>query len=167
MTVDRIHNQSCFVCGTYKNYFSSGGSSPSTCNYVRVPVISNTACNDDYGGSILDSMMCAGFQNVGGKDACQGDSGGPLVCNDGGGNAIIAGVVSWGYGCARPEYPGVYSRVTHVLSWIHDNMVMIFRSRSRSLGVTFFLLPHHFQIFPIFLKYKSYRVIQETLKTWR
>ena len=95
---------------------------PETCQYVRVPVVTNADCNSDYGGEITDSMMCAGYRGVGGKDACQGDSGGPLVCNDGG-NAIIAGVVSWGFGCAAPQFPGVYSRTTHVLDWIIANMV--------------------------------------------
>ena len=89
---------------------------------MRVPVITNADCDSDYNGEITDSMICAGYRGVGGKDACQGDSGGPLVCNDGG-NAIIAGVVSWGFGCAAPEFPGVYSRTTHVLNWIIANMV--------------------------------------------
>merc|ERR1712156_1077435 len=74
-----------------------------------------------YGGSITDAMICAGYPGVGGKDACQGDSGGPFVCNDNG-KAIIAGVVSWGNGCALPNFPGVYARTTHVLDWIKSNM---------------------------------------------
>jgi len=109
----------CFTSGW--GTLSSGGSSTNNLQYVRVPAITNAQCNTAYGGSITDAMICAGYPGVGGKDACQGDSGGPFVCNDNG-NAVIAGVVSWGNGCALADFPGVYARTTTALSWIQSNM---------------------------------------------
>lgn len=43
----------------------------------------------------------------------QGDSGGPVVSGD-----IVHGLVSWGRGCALPEYPGVNTRVAYYREWI-------------------------------------------------
>ena len=88
-----------------------------------VPTITNYDCNINYEGRITHSMVCAGYPE-GGKDSCTGDSGGPLVCYENK-RAVLAGVVSWGDSCAKPEKPGVYSRVTHVLNWILDNMVRL------------------------------------------
>jgi trypsin len=81
-----------------------------------VPSVNQIECNEAYNefGGITDRMICAGFK-VGQIDACQGDSGGPLVAN----NKLI-GVVSWGYMCAKPNYPGVYSRVASVRNWIRQ-----------------------------------------------
>ena len=53
-------------------------------------------------------MVCAGD---GVHDTCQGDSGGPLMVRDPSGNWALAGITSWGEGCANPSYPGVYTRV--------------------------------------------------------
>ncbi|XP_058979501.1 trypsin 5G1-like [Musca domestica] len=83
---------------------------------TNVPTVNQDECALAYRGfgDITERMLCAGFTE-GGKDACQGDSGGPLFHKD-----TLVGVVSWGYGCARPNYPGVYSRVTSVLPWIAE-----------------------------------------------
>ena len=93
--------------------------------HVAAPLLTNDACIRDYVPypwvKITSNMVCAGIKE-GGKDACQGDSGGPFVCNDGG-KAVIAGVVSWGNGCALADYPGVYARTTYVLDWIKSQMV--------------------------------------------
>nr|XP_022900615.1 trypsin-7-like [Onthophagus taurus] len=92
---------------------TEGGSSPSQLQSVEVTVVSNSACASAYGsGSITDRMMCAG-ETSGGKDACQGDSGGPLVVD-----GQLIGIVSWGYGCARPAYPGVYASVPTLRGYI-------------------------------------------------
>lgn len=45
-------------------------------------------------------MFCAGAE---GQDSCGGDSGAPAT-SDG----KLVGIVSWGFGCARSTYPGVY-----------------------------------------------------------
>ncbi|XP_051987444.1 polyserase-2-like [Xyrauchen texanus] len=91
--------------------------SPQNLQEVNVPIVGNRKCNCLYGNAkITDNMMCAGLLG-GGKDSCQGDSGGPMVIKQGP-VWIQAGVVSWGNGCALPEYPGIYARVSNYQSWI-------------------------------------------------
>ena len=53
-------------------------------------------------------MLCAGSD---GKDTCQGDSGGPIFVAVDGGYRLL-GVVSFGVGCADPDYPGVYTQLS-------------------------------------------------------
>lgn len=99
---------------------SAGGTVSDVLRKVAVPVVSNNDCDSMYGaGSILPSMMCAGFV-AGGADSCQGDSGGPLVMLN---PSVLVGVVSWGIGCAYPGYPGVYTRVASFVNWIETNAV--------------------------------------------
>ena len=90
---------------------SEGGTSPISLEAVQVPLVDTTNCNDanSYNGQITDRMICAGL-DAGGLDSCQGDSGGPLT--RGLNNAVLTGIVSWGFGCARPNLHGVYTRVS-------------------------------------------------------
>lgn len=91
---------------------------PITLQKVTLPLVARTACNakKSYDGTITSRMVCAGFAK-GGKDSCQGDSGGPLVVSAGS-KWILAGITSFGYGCARPDLYGVYSRVAVLRTWI-------------------------------------------------
>lgn len=93
---------------------------PSALRAVSVPKVDQDLCDEQLSRpplEITDRMLCAGYEE-GGQDACNGDSGGPLVNEDG----ILVGVVSWGRGCAKPNVPGVYSRVASCSEWITKNI---------------------------------------------
>ena len=63
-------------------------------------------------------MMCAGYDE-GVLDACQGDSGGPMIWRgDENSPYTQIGIVSWGQGCARKGYPGVYTRCSFLTAGI-------------------------------------------------
>ncbi|KAI8043954.1 hypothetical protein M5D96_000102, partial [Drosophila gunungcola] len=99
---------------------SEGGELPSIVNQVKVPIMSITECrNQKYKSTrITSSMLCAGRPSM---DSCQGDSGGPLLLSNGV-KYFIVGIVSWGVGCGRDGYPGVYSRVSKFIPWIKSNL---------------------------------------------
>lgn len=104
--------------GTVLGWGKLGESKPvsNVLREVQVPIMSNIKCSGFYGSSqITDNMLCAGYKD-GGKDSCQGDSGGPLHIKNS--SYHLAGLVSWGEGCSRPNNPGVYARVNRYLSWI-------------------------------------------------
>jgi trypsin len=94
-----------------------GGNVSNVLRKVEVPLVSQERCRKSYGSRLTDQMLCAGYDQ-GGKDSCQGDSGGPLFISGQDGVPTLAGVVSWGTGCARPNFYGVYSKVSIAVSWI-------------------------------------------------
>ncbi|XP_063244258.1 uncharacterized protein LOC134543278 [Bacillus rossius redtenbacheri] len=90
---------------------------------VAVPIMTEEECKAaGYNETrITQNMICAGYSE-GKKDACQGDSGGPLHIDGEKGSLEVVGIVSWGRGCARPNYPGIYTRVANYLDWIDDKL---------------------------------------------
>jgi len=96
---------------------------------TTLPIISNKQCQAAYDTqpldlfgkqTITDTMMCAGFSD-GSRDTCNGDSGGPLVVKQNG-QWRLAGITSWGNGCAIPGLYGVYTRVSKYLTFINNIM---------------------------------------------
>nr|XP_061813637.1 serine protease 33-like [Nerophis lumbriciformis] len=127
---------------------------PRTLQEVEVPVVSNDDCDDVY-GIITDNMICAGLSE-GGRDSCQGDSGGPMVAKNGT-QWIQLGIVSFGFGCARPDVPGVYARVSEYRQWIMDNIAdsepptfVTFSNSSSGTGVEFHSAPLLLTLLPSF-----------------
>ena len=92
---------------------------------TTAPMRSDEDCGADsaYGSEFHPAtMVCAGN---GSSDTCQGDSGGPMMVSDGA-FLVLAGLTSWGIGCADPEKPGIYTRLgsTDLNSWVRGLVPM-------------------------------------------
>jgi len=78
------------------------------------------ACNapESYDDNIYPNQLCAGFIE-GGRDSCVGDSGGPLVVTV---DDVVqqVGVVSFGFGCALPNFYGIYTDIPYFIGWINQ-----------------------------------------------
>ncbi|KAK0183422.1 hypothetical protein PV327_001466 [Microctonus hyperodae] len=102
------------------------GPEPDHLREVEVPILSSCKQSTDNTAAVI----CAG-QIEGGKDACQGDSGGPLMCkiSEFADQWYVAGIISHGIGCARPDEPGAYTNVAYFSPWInntmHDNRALV------------------------------------------
>ncbi|KAH8365861.1 hypothetical protein KR093_006514 [Drosophila rubida] len=119
-----------FIIGWGKT--EEGGQSANILNELQVRVWDNEVCHTSYAKlnrSFTDNqfdsaVICAGDLQ-GGKDSCQGDSGGPLMAPEIYGRNVkffLIGVVAYGYGCARPNAPGVYTSTRYFMNWIIDQI---------------------------------------------
>lgn len=100
--------------------YIEGYESPEILQKVEVPIVPQWECKWLYENvdpedrtELTETMFCAGRA---GRDSCQGDSGGPVMYD-----GYLVGVVSWGYGCGLPGFPGVYTNVEKLRDWIRKN----------------------------------------------
>ena len=81
--------------------------------YGTVALVSDQQCAKAYrkvGVELVkNEAICASRP---GTDTCQGDSGGPMVHRTADHRWVQVGIVSFGLGCARRGYPGVYTQVS-------------------------------------------------------
>uniref|UniRef100_A0A182FBH9 Uncharacterized protein n=1 Tax=Anopheles albimanus TaxID=7167 RepID=A0A182FBH9_ANOAL len=112
-------------------------------NLQRINVVVDDfgSCNVVYQQLLTRGMLCA---SAPGRDACQGDSGGALLCAGG----RMAGIVSFGAGCAKPNVPGVYIDVVYHEKWINGAL----RSHGMALRSTMALLVGSLAILAALLK---------------
>ncbi|SCL49824.1 S1 family peptidase [Micromonospora chersina] len=118
----KIANTTAYDNGTFTiagwGAATEGGGQQRYLLKATVPFVSDATCSANYGGDIIPAEeICAGYAG-GGVDTCQGDSGGPMFRRDASNAWIQVGIVSWGNGCARPNYPGVYTQVSYFASAI-------------------------------------------------
>jgi secreted trypsin-like serine protease len=82
-------------------------------HYADVPIVADGNCAVAYRKAgvtlVAEDSICAGTPAA---DTCQGDSGGPMVGRDAAGDWVQVGITSWGLGCARDGYPGVYTQIS-------------------------------------------------------
>ncbi|KAI3376207.1 hypothetical protein L3Q82_016717, partial [Scortum barcoo] len=91
---------------------------PDILQEVNVPVVGNNECRCSYGSDITEDMICTGLRD-GGKGPCSGDAGAPVVakkCS----SWVQVGIASFSTGCALPNYPTVYTRVSQYQEWINN-----------------------------------------------
>lgn len=90
---------------------------------LGLPVFNKNQCVSKYktlGADLTDKQICAG--GVFAEDACRGDSGGPLMRKRSDGVWETVAVVSFGYGCGRDGWPGVYTSVASYADWIESTL---------------------------------------------
>ncbi|XP_062990604.1 ovochymase-1 [Elgaria multicarinata webbii] len=127
----------CVVSGWGR--VSEAGAVSDILQEVELPIIDDRTCSELLRAlnlpPVQSSMLCAGFPD-GGRDACKGDSGGPLACRKASGVWTLAGITSWGIGCAKGWLsnktsigdrgsPAIFSKVDELLDFIAQNMATV------------------------------------------
>jgi len=92
--------------------------SPNILQELELRVVPTNNCTEVY-GEILQSQICAEGLSFG-QDSCNGDSGGPVMSLNSDFQYVARGVVSFGGARCDNAFPGVYTRVSSYIGWIHS-----------------------------------------------
>uniref|UniRef100_A0A8C4JDF8 Transmembrane serine protease 12 n=1 Tax=Dromaius novaehollandiae TaxID=8790 RepID=A0A8C4JDF8_DRONO len=116
----------CFISGWGRVAEKGKSLLASVLKEAKVEIIPSDVCNafNSYGGLIDSNMICAGSES-GGIDSCQGDSGGPLMCyRPSTSKYYLIGITSFGIGCGRPKFPGIYVRLSPYKRWVISEILL-------------------------------------------
>ncbi|NXN18844.1 TMPSC protease, partial [Indicator maculatus] len=114
----RDNDTKCFISGWGRT--AEKGKVSAVLKEAQVEIIPSSVCSgaEAYGALVNSNMICAGSPS-GGIDTCQGDSGGPLACYyPSADQYYLMGIASFGVGCGRRKFPGIYVRVSQYRAWI-------------------------------------------------
>ncbi|KAF5270516.1 hypothetical protein FQA39_LY08394 [Lamprigera yunnana] len=126
-TIELVKRNEFFPVGTYGNVTGWGATNSGsarksdTLRAVEVPLVDHARCVRKYRRltDITARMSCFGY-NEGEKDSCHGDSGGALTIGN-----RLACIVSFGYECAEPNHPGVYTNISHPEIYDHIQQCLL------------------------------------------
>ncbi|XP_037026299.1 trypsin-1 [Bradysia coprophila] len=122
-TLQDLPYTDCIATGWGRSSTTSGDLAD-TLLQTKVPIHTNVKCKNAYGSNVKihKGHLCAGKLN-GKGGTCVGDSGGPLQCRlSKNGPWLLAGITSFGSGCAEQGYPDVYTRISYYIKWISDTI---------------------------------------------
>lgn len=90
----------------------NSGSSSNILRQLSIQTQKWASCQRVY-ENLARSSFCATGRS--GGDTCTGDSGGPALFRN-----QIVGIVSWGRGCGKKGFPGVYGDISFAADWINS-----------------------------------------------
>ncbi|XP_069347557.1 transmembrane protease serine 12 [Eulemur rufifrons] len=130
-------NTKCFISGWGRT--KEQGNVTDLLQEAEVHYISRNICNSErsYGGIIPDTSFCAGDEN-GYFDTCRGDSGGPLMCYlPEHKRFFVMGITSYGHGCGRRNFPGIYCGPSFFQKWLTDHFSQTSAKGTLNISILF------------------------------
>ncbi|KAJ8709264.1 hypothetical protein PYW07_009090 [Mythimna separata] len=114
-------NENVWAVGWGVTHAGADAIPPEQLRVALVRLINQQTCTSRHsepqsGFTVTNTMICAGWLDVGVNGQCEGDVGGPLLDASG----AVIGVFSYAHGCADLYYPDINTRVASYTPWIID-----------------------------------------------